>query len=215
MNKWASLTLALLGMSLVLHEAAHAIYRCQDKEGREVLTDRPAQLKGCVPLDLLSPSTPEIRKTPLPSPSPTRESPEETRTAETNHAVAVPIQQAGDLFVTAVNFNGEQEAKLIVDTGASHTIVSHKLAGQLGLYSDSAMGTVTMNTVGGSVQAPLARVKSLRLGDAEVKDSIIVIHDLPDSPPGIEGLLGLSALRQFQVTLDPTKKVLLLQPTIK
>jgi hypothetical protein len=53
------------------------------------------------------------------------------------------------------------------------------------------------------------------LAEAEVRDSVVVIHDLPDSPAGVEGLLGLSALRQFQVTLDPTKKVLSLQPTAK
>jgi hypothetical protein len=44
---------------------------------------------------------------------------------------------------------------------------------------------------------------------------MVIIHDLPDSPTGVEGLLGLSALRQFQVTLDPTRKVLSLQPATK
>jgi predicted aspartyl protease len=117
--------------------------------------------------------------------------------------------------VVTVKLNGEQDARLIVDTGASHSVVSHRLAIELGLYSDLAMGTVTMNTVGGSVQAPLARIKSIRLAEAEVRDSVVVIHDLPDSPGGVEGLLGLSALREFQVTLDPTKKVLSLQPTAK
>ena len=132
-----------------------------------------------------------------------------------NHTVEVPLQQVGHLFVATVKLNGEQDARLIVDTGASHSIVSHRLAVELGLYSDSSMGTATMNTVGGPVQAPLARIKSIRLAEAEVKESVVVIYDLPDSPAGVEGLLGLSALRQFQVTLDPTRKVLSLQPTAK
>jgi len=72
-----------------------------------------------------------------------------------------------------------------------------------------------MNTVGGPVQAALARIKSIRLAEAEVRDSVVVIHDLPDAPTGVEGLLGLSALREFQVTLDPNKKMLSLQPTAK
>ncbi|HEY6289447.1 MAG TPA: retropepsin-like aspartic protease, partial [Nitrospiraceae bacterium] len=141
--------------------------------------------------------------------------PEAQSTSPANHIVDVPLQQVGHLFVVTAKLNGEQDARLIVDTGASHSIVSHRLAIELGLYSDSTMGTVTMNTVGGSVQAPLARIKSIRLAEAEVRDSVVVIYDLPDSPGGVEGLLGLSALRQFQVTLDPTRKVLSLQPTAK
>jgi predicted aspartyl protease len=66
-----------------------------------------------------------------------------------NHTVKVPLQQVGHLFVATVKLNGEQDARLIVDTGASHSIVSHRLAVELGLYSDSSMGTVTMNSLGG------------------------------------------------------------------
>lgn len=218
----AIVAIGLLGALLSLHEEGHAIYRCYDKEGRQVLTDQPAQLEQCIPLDVVAPPMSDSKKLPVapipavPSPAEDRRAlPEEQDTGRANHTVDVPLQQVGHLFVVTVKFNGEQDARLIVDTGASHSIVSHRLAIELGLYSDSTMGTVTMNTVGGSVQAPLARIKSIRLAEAEVRDSVVVIHDLPDSPAGVEGLLGLSALRQFQVTLDPTKKVLYLQPTAK
>jgi predicted aspartyl protease len=131
------------------------------------------------------------------------------------NALVVPLQRAGNLFLVTVHLvgeAGETDARLIVDTGASHTIVSHKLALALSLYSDSALGTVTMNTVGGPVQAPLSRLKSIQLKEAEVTNSLVVIHDLPDSPDGAEGLLGLSVLQHFQVTLDPGRSVLSLQP---
>jgi len=221
-NTRAFVAIGLLGVLLSIHEEGHAIYRCYDKEGRQVLTDQPAQLEQCTPLDVVAPPMSDSRKRPvvqIPAVSgPTedrRALPEEQGTGLANHTVDVPLQQVGHLFVVTVKLNGEQDARLIVDTGASHSIVSHRLAIELGLYSDSTMGTVTMNTVGGSVQAPLARIKSIRLAEAEVSDSIVVIYDLPDSPGGVEGLLGLSALRQFQVTLDPTRKVLSLQPTGK
>ena len=214
--------MGLVGVLLSIHEEGHAIYRCYDKEGRQVLTDQPAQLEQCIPLDVAAPPMSDPRKipvTPIPAvPGPTedrRALPEEQSTGLASHTVAVPLQQVGHLFVVTVKLNGEQDVQLIVDTGASHSIVSHRLAIELGLYSDSTLGTVTMNTVGGTVQAPLARMKSIRLAEAEVRDSVVVIHDIPDSPAGVEGLLGLSALRQFQVTLDPTRKVLSLQPTAK
>ena len=209
-------------MLLSIHEEGYAIYRCYDKEGRHVLTDQPAQLEQCTLLDVAAPPKSNSSKLPVapipavPGPIEGRKvMPEAQSTSPANHIVEVPLQQVGHLFVVTVKLNGEQDARLIVDTGASHSVVSHRLAIELGLYSDLAMGTVTMNTVGGSVQAPLARIKSIRLAEAEVRDSVVVIHDLPDSPGGVEGLLGLSALREFQVTLDPTKKVLSLQPTAK
>ena len=221
-NTRAIVAMGLLGMLLSMHEEGHAIYRCYDKEGHQVLTDQPTQLEQCIPLDVVAPPMSDSRKLPLapipavPGPTEDRRAlPEEQGTGLANHTVDVPLQQVGHLFVVTVKLNGEQDARLIVDTGASHSIVSHRLAIELGLYSDSTMGTATMNTVGGSVQAPLARMKSIRLAEAEVRDSVVVIHDLPDSPAGVEGLLGLSALRQFQVTLDPTRKVLSLQPTAK
>lgn len=214
--------MGLFGLLLLIHEEGHAIYRCYDKEGRQVLTDQPTQLEQCIPLDVVAPPLSDSRKLPvapiLAVPGPTedrRALPEEQGTGLANHTVNVPLQQVGHLFVATVKLNGERDTLLIVDTGASHSVVSHRLAIELGLYSDSTIGTVTMNTVGGSVQAPVARMKSIRLAEAEVRDSVVVIYDLPDSPADVEGLLGLSALRQFQVTLDPTRKVLSLQPTAK
>ena len=214
--------MGLFGVLLSIHEEGHAIYRCYDKEGRQVLTDQPAQLEQCTPLGTAVPpksNSSELPVAPIPAvPGPIegrKVLPEGQSTSQTNHTVDVPLQQVGHLFVVTAKLNGEQDVQLIVDTGASHSVVSRRLAVDLGLYSDVTMGTVTMNTVGGSVQAPLARIKSIRLAEAEVRDSVVVIHDLPDSPGGVEGLLGLSALREFQVTLDPTKKVLSLQLTAK
>ena len=218
----AIVAMGLGGLLLLTHETGYAIYRCQDKEGRQVLTDQPAQLEQCTPLDVGTPPMSDLGKQPIaptpPLPGPTESHKafsDEQNTNMVNRTVDVPLQQVGHLFVVTARLNGERDTLLIVDTGASHSVVSHRLATELGLYSDSTMGTVTMNTVGGSVQVPLARIKSVRLAEAEVKDSVVVIHDLPDSPAGVDGLLGLSALRQFQVTLDPTRKVLSLQPTAK
>ena len=62
-----------------------------------------------------------------------------------------------------------------------------------------------MYTVGGSVQADMVQVDSIRIAGAEVRNSMAAIHDLPDATADIEGLLGLSVLRQFEVTLDTAR----------
>jgi hypothetical protein len=42
----------------------------------------------------------------------------------------------------------------------------------------------------------------MKVAEAEVRSSLAAIYDLPDAPPGVEGLLGLTFLRQFEVRLD-------------
>lgn len=116
--------------------------------------------------------------------------------------------------MVTIRVNGDHEAQLILDTGASHTVLSRALAIRAGLLGHSPNG-VTMNTVGGPVQAEVVRVNSIRVAEMEVTDSVVTIFDLPDAPPGIDGLLGLSFLGRFEVTLDAEKPQLLLSPSQK
>ncbi len=125
-------------------------------------------------------------------------------------SISVPLERLGSLFVVTIQVNETRPAKLILDTGASHTILSHAIARDLGLFSRRPVASATMHTVGGSVQADMVHVDSIRIAGAEVRNSIAAIHDLPDAPPDIEGLLGLSVLRQFEVTLDTARSRLYL-----
>ena len=51
----------------------------------------------------------------------------------------------------------------------------------------------------------IVRVESIQLAGTEVRQSLAAIHDLPDAPPGVEGLLGQSFLRQLEVTVNTAK----------
>jgi clan AA aspartic protease (TIGR02281 family) len=119
--------------------------------------------------------------------------------------VTIPLQRAGNLLVVQAQLNGSRETRLILDTGASHTILSFAVARDLGIYSDQRGTSVTLKTAGGQVQADVVRVNSIRLGDAEVRNSQAAIYDVPDVPAGVDGLLGLTFLHQFAVTLDVAK----------
>jgi predicted aspartyl protease len=55
------------------------------------------------------------------------------------------------------------------------------------------------------VRADVVRVGSVSVGEAEARDVLAVIHDLPDAPTGIDGLLGLTFLDRFVVTVDAQK----------
>lgn len=191
-----------------------ALFSCTEGPGITIITDSPAQLSRCRPLSESPPSTGDERPhrpaldplltLPAPVEPPQLASPPKDHPVHPA-SISVPLERLGSLFVVTIQLNETRSAKLIVDTGASHTILSHAIARDLGLFSLRPVASVTMRTVGGSVQADMVHVDSIRIAGAEVRNSLAAIYDLPDAPPDIEGLLGLSVLRQFEVTLDTAR----------
>jgi clan AA aspartic protease (TIGR02281 family) len=123
----------------------------------------------------------------------------------TNGQVTVPVSRAGHSLTVQAKLNGTHEARLIVDTGADITILSHEVARNLGIVPISGSSTVTLNTVGGSVRADVVRLGTIAVGSAEVQNVPVAVHTLPDAPPEVDGLLGLTFLDKFLVTLDAQK----------
>jgi len=117
--------------------------------------------------------------------------------------VVVPTFRVGQTFVVQVRLNGTRDAKLILDTGAEISLLSHDLVLDLGLFPTSTTPTVTLNTVSGTVRADVVIVESMAVGAAEAHHVAVAVHDLPEAPPGIDGLLGLTFLNKFIVTIDP------------
>ena len=196
-----------------------ALFACTEGPGVTIITDSPAQLSRCRSLSESSSPTGDAR---LPRPALTPEpvvilpapvEPVQLASPPKEHpvrpaSISVPLERFGALFVVTIQVNETRLAKLILDTGASHTILSHAIARELELLSRRPVASVTMHTVGGSVQADMVHVDSIRIAGAEVRNSLVAIYDLPDAPPDIEGLLGLSILRQFDVTLDTARNLL-------
>jgi predicted aspartyl protease len=114
----------------------------------------------------------------------------------------------GTWIVVPVTFNHVLRAHLQLDTGASATMVSSRIANNLGLIT---LGSKRGITVGGIITVPIARLNSLNVGGAEVSDLVISIHNF--SPhPRIDGLLGMDFLKHFHVSLNADRKLLVLGP---
>lgn len=198
-----------IGVMLVLAlplSVSSALYSCTDSSGTAVITDSPAQLRGCVPLEASRPA-PSERTNPPQEPHPHHSTEtgapgdHQTKTS----MFSVPLERIGSLLVVTIQINGARPAKVILDTGASHTILSYAVARDLGLWALHPATSITMQTVGGPVQADVLPITSIGIGGAEVRNSLAAIYDLPDAPAGIEGLLGQSVLSQFEVTLNAEK----------
>ncbi len=122
--------------------------------------------------------------------------------------VIVPINFSGRSVIVPVTFNGSLTANLVLDTGAGMTIITGKVAASLRI---PYIGSKYLRGIGGTVRTRVARIDSVKVGDAEVGDMAVSIHD-PVGNPTFEGLLGMDFLGRFQVSVDPVKKLLSLTP---
>ena len=121
----------------------------------------------------------------------------------------VPFQTRGASVLVPARVNGQQVGYFILDTGATFTTVSRLVAGTLGIPSSG--GSVNLATASGVIQAPLALLEEVDVGGAVARHVPAVIHDLPNAPPTIVGLLGLSFLERFRVNLDLSSGLLTLE----
>jgi clan AA aspartic protease (TIGR02281 family) len=121
----------------------------------------------------------------------------------------VPVEAARGVWIASVILNGTHEARFLVDTGSSVTIVAPAVAEALGLATRDARDAVELETLAGRTVGPVSIVDSLRLGGAETKDVPVVVHD-PGF--GIDGILGNSVLARWRLTLDADQRLLRLVP---
>lgn len=229
MANWLLLGFVLL--NLLLEPPVYAApYRCHDDSGAMVLTDNPAQLHDCtlLPSEIFSgpdrdPATSDIqtvaRDIPPAHPDSSFVENAHSDNAGASHSegqltadITVPLTKSGGSLVVQVLLNEERLAQLIVDTGASMTVLSTQAAIDLGILGTTDNELLTVNTAGGSVQVNMNYLPSLTVGTAQATNVAVVIHDLPDIPEHIEGLLGMSFLKHFLVTLDAEHARLILRP---
>lgn len=123
--------------------------------------------------------------------------------------VQVPLQKRGTSVLLPGRVNGQPVGYFILDTGATFTSLSGLVANRLGISTSGS--SVRLATASGVIQAPLAVLDELDIGGAVARHVPAVIHDLPNMPPSVAGLLGLSFLERFRVNFDLSSGVLLFQ----
>jgi len=134
--------------------------------------------------------------------------PEAASSSPLEKSVTVPVEMSGSNIVVPVLVNGSSKTYMMMDTGATFTVVTPTLAKRLGLKLASRVPLMTAN---GRISAPLSRLASLKVGNAEVRGLVVAIHDFsPD--PRLEGLLGLNFLSRFHTSIDSRQQRLTLAP---
>ncbi len=126
--------------------------------------------------------------------------------------LAEAVARAGDPDVVEIPFDPQTHAirttvsaggipiELVVDTGATTTIIPVAVADRLGLR-DPGNRRVRVETAGGPVEGEVVRLPTLSIGAAELRGVEAVALDLPGRLAG-SGLLGMNALSRFRVEID-------------
>lgn len=175
-------------------------YRWVDENGVLHITDNlhnvpPKQREGANRIQAReSPRTPEP----------------EPKLAAAPRKVSIPFERTGNIVIVPVTLNNRQTTKLVVDTGASYTFISHALARDLAIDVSRNPKTVPFHTANGVVEAPLTNLESITVGGMEIKNLTAAVHDTtPDSTAS--GLLGLNFLSNFRMDIDTQKGLLHLE----
>lgn len=122
----------------------------------------------------------------------------------------VRLQRYGDHFITD-SLVGRTQLRLMIDTGASTTVITRRAFNQLGRAArHDYIGNFTVNTAGGQVDAPIYRLKQLFLGGFRLEDIAVVVLPMPDFKAA-DGLLGMNFLREFDFKIDQKNETLMLK----
>ena len=120
----------------------------------------------------------------------------------------VPLEHGLGVWTAQVVVNDNHLARFLVDTGSSVTVVSPRLAAAAGIAGTAGGSPVELHTLGGRTVGPSATAASLRVGDLEVRDAPVVLHD---PGPGFDGILGNTFLGRYRVTVDADRRQLQLR----
>ena len=130
------------------------------------------------------------------------------RPPPSQRVVRIPFTPGAPILVSA-RLNGGESITLILDTGADQTMVTPQALSKLGIPLDSARRQA-IKGVGGIVEAGVAWVDSVEVGDAKTGPLQVVVHDADLRQA--DGLLGRDFLEQFKVTIDAKESVVTLEP---
>lgn len=125
-----------------------------------------------------------------------------------NHVVK--LTRRGNSLTTSVLLNRKVREDLIVDTGATDTVISSSLAKKIGISVAKGKNVLCQVADGSTVNGKQVNIKEVRVGGAKVYNVQAIVLDsgeIGNSP----GLLGMSFLNNFVFKVDTEKETLVLQ----
>ncbi len=110
-----------------------------------------------------------------------------------------------DLLLESADGTASLLIPVVLDTGASFTIVATDVLVQLGYDPANPLLERQRMVAGSGIEyAPRISVRSVTAVGQKVSNLEVLCHDLP-TEGGVDGLLGLNFLKHFRLTIRPRK----------
>ncbi|PON15353.1 hypothetical protein C2W62_24270 [Candidatus Entotheonella serta] len=120
-------------------------------------------------------------------------------------AVTIPIQSINNRSLVYAFVNNRERVLLLLDTGASRTILNPDVASALGLRITAETPRRKLRVFRGQeIDVPFVQLAALAVKDAVVKELEVGIYQGHPQVPLIDGVLGNDFLNHFTVTIDRT-----------
>ena len=130
-------------------------------------------------------------------------SPGSTASVPESDSGPVPFQTVNNHVLVLALLNQKEHATLLVDTGATHTLLTPDTAKRLGVSPVPDAPRQTLRAADGQPhEVPFVPLSALAVGEAMRSNLLVGISVLFIRAPAVDGLLGGDFLEQFKRTRD-------------
>lgn len=98
------------------------------------------------------------------------------------------------------------DARFVLDSGASYTIIDHRIAESIGYLPNMAISTSRVSSAAGKEEGFRIKVAAFETLGKRLEDFEVACHALLEQ--GVEGLIGMNFLEQFDFCIYPTKNTI-------
>ncbi len=123
---------------------------------------------------------------------------------------SIELRRQGEHFIVAALINDTFGVSLMLDTGASISLISEPAFDALNQNSEVIyLKDLNLNTAGGTVTASIYQVAEFAIQDYVVNDFVFAVS--PYVSEDNDGLLGMNFLKSFDFHIDQKNSVLILK----
>ena len=117
----------------------------------------------------------------------------------------IPLKREGLHFSVAVTINEMYNLQLLLDTGATYTLIDSNKVSELPLVKED----IILQTAAGNISANLAKVESFKLDNIVLKDIKVTLA--PFEHQSTDGLLGMNFFKRYKFLIDQEEGMLYLK----